>query len=117
MLWRFAVAAVLVIGFAASTTAVAGLLQVRQITQYIDQTPAFKATPQVTVPDPGSAQTILLVGSDHRAHTPLRDVNTDTMLLVRLDPNSTTINLLSVPRDLKVPVSYTHLTLPTTERV
>ena len=42
MLWRFAVAAVLVIGFAASTTAVAGLLQVRQITQYIDATPAFK---------------------------------------------------------------------------
>ena len=104
MLWRFAVAAVLVIGFAASTTAVAGLLQVRQITQYIDATPAFKPTPSITVPNPGSAQTILLVGSDHRAHTPLRDVNTDTMLLVRLDPNSRTINLLSVPRDLKVQI-------------
>jgi LCP family protein required for cell wall assembly len=104
MLLRFFFAAFLVIGFAAATTAVAGLLQVRQITQYIDATPAFKATPQVTVPDPGSAQTILLVGSDHRAHTPFRDVNTDTMMLVRMDPVSSTINLLSVPRDLKVQI-------------
>ena len=104
MLLRFFFGAFLVIGFAAATTAVAGLLQVRQITQYIDATPAFKATPQVTVPNPGSAQTILLVGSDHRAHTPFRDVNTDTMMLVRMDPASSTINLLSVPRDLKVQI-------------
>jgi polyisoprenyl-teichoic acid--peptidoglycan teichoic acid transferase len=104
MLWRSLVAAVLVIGFAAATTAVAGLLQVRQITQIINYTPAFKPSTSVTVPDPGSAQTILLIGSDHRAGTPFRDVNTDTMMLVRMDPNSSTINLLSVPRDLKVQV-------------
>ncbi len=104
MLWRFAVAGVLVIGFAASTTAVAGLLQVRQITQYIGATPAFKSSSAVTVPDPGGAQTILLVGSDHRAGTPFKDVNTDTMMLVRLDSASKTINLLSVPRDLKVQI-------------
>src|SRR6516162_6223395 len=105
MLLRFTLAAMLVIGFAAATTAVAGLLQVRQITQYIDATPAFKASPSVvTVPDPGKPQTILLVGSDHRAHTPSRDVNTDTMMLVRMDPASSTINLMSVPRDLKVQI-------------
>ncbi len=104
MLLRAVLAAVMVIGFAAATTAVAGLLQVRQITQYIDATPAFKASTSVTVPDPGSPQTILLVGSDHRAGTPFRDVNTDTMMLVRLDPNSSTINLVSVPRDLKVQI-------------
>ncbi|MBV9607125.1 MAG: LCP family protein [Solirubrobacterales bacterium] len=104
MLWRALVAAVMVIGFAAATTAVAALLQVRQITQYIDATPAFKSSPSVTVPNPGSPQTILLVGSDHRAGTPFRDVNTDTMMLVRLDPSSKTINLLSVPRDLRVQI-------------
>ena len=104
MLLRFALAAVLIVGFAASTTAVAGLLQVRQITQYIDATPAFKSSSSVTVPDPGSPQTILLVGSDHRAGTPFRDVNTDTMMLVRMDPASATINLLSVPRDLRVQI-------------
>ena len=104
MLLRSLLAAMLVIGFAAATTAVAGLLQVRQITQYIDATPAFHSSPSVTVPDPGSPQTILLVGSDHRARTPFKDVNTDTMMLVRLDPASSTINLLSVPRDLKVQI-------------
>ena len=104
MLWRSLFCAVLVIGFAAATTAVAGLLQVRQITQYIDSTPAFKASPSVSVPAPGKAQTILLVGSDHRAGTPFKDVNTDTMLLVRMDPASQTINLMSVPRDLRVQI-------------
>ena len=63
-----------------------------------------RPSPSVSVPDPGSAQTILLVGSDHRAGTPFKDVNTDTMMLVRLDPTSSTINLLSVPRDLKVQI-------------
>jgi LCP family protein required for cell wall assembly len=104
MLWRSLVAAILVIGFAAATTAVGGLLQVRQITQDIGQTPSFKSSSSFTVPDPGGAQTILLVGSDHRAGTPFRDVNTDTMMLVRLDSASKTINLLSVPRDLKVQI-------------
>jgi polyisoprenyl-teichoic acid--peptidoglycan teichoic acid transferase len=104
MLWRAMVAAVLVVGFAAATTAVAGLLQVRQITQYIDQSAPFKASVSITIPDPGSAQTILLVGSDHRAGTPAKDLNTDTMMLVRLDPSSSTINVVSVPRDLKVQI-------------
>src|SRR5947209_7950408 len=104
MLWRSLVAAFVVIGFAAGTTAVAGLLQVRQITKYLDQSEPFKSSVSITVPDPGSAQTILLVGSDHRAGTPIKDINTDTMVLVRLDPNSSTINLLSVPRDLKVQI-------------
>jgi LCP family protein required for cell wall assembly len=49
-------------------------------------------------------QTILIIGSDHRAGTPFKDVNTDTIMLVRLDPNSKTVNLLSVPRDLKVQI-------------
>ena len=104
MLLRSLLAAALVIGFAAATTAVAGLLQVRQITQYIDATPAFRSSPSVSVPDPGSPQTILLVGSDHRAGTPWSSANTDTMMLVRMDPSSSTINLLSVPRDLKVQI-------------
>ncbi|MBV8575763.1 MAG: hypothetical protein JOZ58_12110, partial [Acetobacteraceae bacterium] len=67
---RFAVAGVLVIAFAATATAVAGLLQVKQITKYLDATPALQVSKAVTVPNPGSAQTILLIGSDHRAGDP-----------------------------------------------
>jgi anionic cell wall polymer biosynthesis LytR-Cps2A-Psr (LCP) family protein len=100
-LWRFFVAAVLVIVATAGTTAVAGLLQIKQITDFINQTPAFKSVP-VKLPSPGAPQTILVIGSDHRAGTPYTSANTDTMMLIRLNASSSTINLLSVPRDLQV---------------
>jgi len=102
-LWRFALAALVVIAFAATTTAVAGLLQVRQVSKYLSATPSLPHA-QVTIADPGQPQTLLLIGSDHRAGTPWSSANTDTMLLVRIDPNSSTINLLSLPRDLEVQV-------------
>ena len=54
------------------------------------------------LPPSGAAQTLLLIGSDHRAGEPYENANTDAMLLVRLDPSASTINVLSVPRDLEV---------------
>jgi polyisoprenyl-teichoic acid--peptidoglycan teichoic acid transferase len=102
-LWRFALGAFIVIGFTAATTAVAGLLQFKQLASYISATPAIKHA-NITIPNPGDPQTILVVGSDHRAGTPFRSANTDTMMLIRLDPRSSTINVLSIPRDLKVDV-------------
>jgi polyisoprenyl-teichoic acid--peptidoglycan teichoic acid transferase len=102
-LWRFAAGAVVVIGCTAATTAVAALLQFKQIATFLSATPALKDA-QVVVPNPGQAQTILIIGSDHRAGTSFHSANTDTMLLVRLDPSSSTINMLSVPRDLKVQI-------------
>lgn len=103
MLVRFALAAFLVIGAVSATTAVGGLLQFKQIATYLSVTPALPHA-RVTIPNPGSPQTILLIGSDHRAGEPFADANTDTMMLVRMDPSSSTINLLSVPRDLEVQI-------------
>jgi LCP family protein required for cell wall assembly len=100
-LWRFALGAFVVISFAAATTAVAGLLQFKQLATYISATPALKHA-TVVVPSPGDPQTILVIGSDHRARTSWNSANTDTMMLIRLDPSSSTINVLSIPRDLKV---------------
>jgi polyisoprenyl-teichoic acid--peptidoglycan teichoic acid transferase len=100
-LWRFAVAAVIVIAFAAVTTAVAGLLKVKDIVNDLNLTPALKHA-DVQLPAPGAPQTLLLIGSDHRAGEPYTASNTDTMMLVRIDDSSATINMLSVPRDLKV---------------
>jgi LCP family protein required for cell wall assembly len=57
---------------------------------------------ELRLPSAGTAQTLLLLGSDHRAGMPYRAANTDAMLLVRLDPAASTINVLSVPRDLEV---------------
>jgi polyisoprenyl-teichoic acid--peptidoglycan teichoic acid transferase len=102
-LWRFLLAAVLVIGCVAAATAVAGLLQVKQLTEDLNLTPALKIA-DVKVPDPGQPQTILIIGSDHRAGEPFNAANTDTMLLVRLNGSSQTINVLSIPRDLQVQI-------------
>jgi polyisoprenyl-teichoic acid--peptidoglycan teichoic acid transferase len=103
MLWRALLACIVVIGAAAATTAVAGLLQFKQITVYFNEQPSLKNA-QVTLPNPGQAQTLLIIGSDHRAGEPFSAANTDTMLLVRMNPASQTINLLSIPRDLEVQV-------------
>jgi polyisoprenyl-teichoic acid--peptidoglycan teichoic acid transferase len=92
-----------VILFTAAATAVAGLLQFKQLVADISVTPAIKHA-DITVANPGNPQTLLLIGSDHRAGEPFSAANTDTMMLVRLNPNSSTINLLSVPRDLEVQI-------------
>jgi LCP family protein required for cell wall assembly len=102
-LLRFALGALIVIAFTATTTAVAGLLQFKQLAVDIGLQPALKA-PNVVIPNPGNPQTIMIIGSDHRAGTPFSSANTDTMMLMRLDPNSSTINVLSIPRDLKVQI-------------
>jgi polyisoprenyl-teichoic acid--peptidoglycan teichoic acid transferase len=101
VLGRAMVAAVLVIGCVAATTAVAVLLQVKQVVGYANQNAAIRGA-NVTLPQPGQPQTLLLIGVDHRYDQGSGVGQTDTMLLVRIDDSSKTINLLSVPRDLKV---------------
>src|SRR5436309_5925002 len=98
---RFMLGAVIVVAFSAATTAVAGLLQFKQFGADLDKTRPLKNA-RVTIANPGNPQTLLLIGSDHRAGDRFRDAHTDTMMLVRLDPVSLTINVLSVPRDLRV---------------
>jgi LCP family protein required for cell wall assembly len=90
-----------VIGFTAGAVATAGLLQVKTLAQLFQRHAA--PVKGLTLPAYGKPETILLIGSDHRgAFTDYADSNTDTMLLVRIDDGSSTINLLSVPRDLDV---------------
>jgi len=103
MLWRFLVAAILIIGATAATTAVAGLLQFKQLASDLSLQPSLKNA-DVTLPPPGAPQTLLVVGSDHRAGEPYTAANTDTMMLVRLNPASSTVNVLSIPRDLEVDI-------------
>jgi LCP family protein required for cell wall assembly len=110
-LLRFGAATMVVIALAAATTAVAGLLQFKQVVDEFNLSPSLKGV-QVTIPPPGAAQTLLLIGSDHRAGTSYNSANTDTMLLVRLNPASKTINLLSVPRDLEVQIPGAHGSYP-----
>ena len=104
MVCRVLAAAVLVIGACAGAVATAGLLQVKTLVGDISVHEGVSVK-QLTLPKPGAPETILLIGSDHRASDPsTRDANTDTILLVHLNAASSTINVMSVPRDLKVNV-------------
>jgi len=71
MAWRFVLCGVLLVAGAAATTAVAGLLQVKTIVGEISVNPGI-VSKQISLPKPGAPQTILLIGSDHRAGEPFR---------------------------------------------
>jgi LCP family protein required for cell wall assembly len=55
------------------------------------------------VEDSSDAQVVLAVGSDRRAGEGGKG-RSDTMLLVRIDHGAGTVSMLSLPRDLKVPI-------------
>lgn len=57
----------------------------------------------VELPPSVPAINILLLGTDARAGE-MGEANTDTMILLSLDPQSQTVGLLSLPRDLYVPL-------------
>jgi len=73
-------------------------------------------TDLTAVPAPTEPATALIVGYDQRAGAEgfgLKDSRSDTLMLVRADPQQNTLSLLSFPRDLDVPI-YCNLTTPTT---
>jgi LCP family protein required for cell wall assembly len=97
-------ALVMVVAAAAATT-VAGFNQVDHIARAFNGD--LSLGNELAEAPPGKPQTILLLGSDKRAST-ARDAQlgsgnrSDTMILMRLDPERNAIALLSLPRDLKV---------------
>lgn len=56
-------------------------------------------------PTPGSAFTVLLLGSDDDSKFPSDAVLTQSMILVRITPATRHVTMLSIPRDLLVPLS------------
>jgi LCP family protein required for cell wall assembly len=69
---------------------------------------AAAARPQLGLapvhPAPGlrRAETILVIGADYRAGD--TSSRSDTMLLVRVEPKSDRVSMLSLPRDMRVPI-------------
>jgi len=56
------------------------------------------------VPDAKQPAVALVIGYDHRAGERGLPSRSDTMMLIRADPTTKTISLLSFPRDLDVPI-------------
>jgi LCP family protein required for cell wall assembly len=64
-----------------------------------------RAQKQLDVTLPGEAAIALVVGYDQRLGTEHTDISrSDTVMLLRADPGTKTISMLSFPRDLIVPV-------------
>jgi LCP family protein required for cell wall assembly len=70
--------------------------------------PASAATAAATaapIATSGSAFTVLLLGSDNDAKFQSNQVLTQSMILARVDPATKRVTMLSIPRDLYVPLS------------
>jgi LCP family protein required for cell wall assembly len=73
-----------------------------------------------SVPAPTEPATALIVGYDQRAGAEgfgSKDSRSDTLMLVRADPQENTLSLLSFPRDLDVPIYCNPTTPTTTDRI
>jgi LCP family protein required for cell wall assembly len=96
-------AAVSIVGFL-----LAGLIGVGAYFLPVFQVAATSAVTSGSVPDPLPAPTqpftVLLLGSDDDAKFAPDRYNTQSMILLRVDPNAKQASMLSIPRDLWVPI-------------
>ncbi|HXP37092.1 MAG TPA: LCP family protein [Solirubrobacteraceae bacterium] len=105
---RFLVAAVLIAALAGGATATIALNEVEGIAKHIFKAGnSVKLKSHVIAEYTGGPQTYLVLGSDRRAKS--KDAldrtdppHSDTILLVRFDPNQGQTSVLSIPRDLLV---------------
>ncbi|HYJ00420.1 MAG TPA: LCP family protein [Thermoleophilaceae bacterium] len=109
-LWkRFLIGAALVIFAAGSATAVAAFREVDKVVDALDSSKDLALGEALAETDPGEPQTILLLGSDKRPDNATdggagTGARSDTIILVRLDPDKQATALMSLPRDLKVEI-------------
>ncbi len=114
MLLRFGLGGLIIILFAATATATAGLLVLKDLADRITPIPADDLGPSaITKAEAGKPQTIMMLGSDRRwadlkknnpALAKSNPARSDTIMLVRLDPDQDTTAMMSIPRDLKVDI-------------
>lgn len=119
-LWvRMLLGCLMVVVAVAATVATGTLLEVKAFTDALKQSPQLQLGNELANADAGGPQTLLLIGSDKRAKGAIDSggpPHSDTMLLVRLDPNQPDTTMLSVPRDLKVTIHPDHGT-PSTQKI
>ncbi len=108
---RMLVGCLVVVAAVAATIATGTLLEVKSFTDALKLSPRLELGSELTTANPGNPQTLLLIGSDKRAKTAIdasTPAHSDTMILVRLDPNQPDTTMLSIPRDLKVTLHPDH---------
>jgi LCP family protein required for cell wall assembly len=112
-LLRGALGGLIILVLTSAAVATAALLQVSDIVDKINRTGDAIPQESITRADAGDPQTFLILGSDRRfdeikANNPAlkkdAQARSDTMMLVRLDPDQAATTVLSLPRDLKVEI-------------
>jgi polyisoprenyl-teichoic acid--peptidoglycan teichoic acid transferase len=108
-LWkRLLTGGLLVIFAAAAATAVAAFHEVDKIVDALELNPELKLGKNtLATTDPGKPQTILILGSDRRPRQNSEGASgarSDTIMLVRLNPDKEATAIMSLPRDLKVQI-------------
>ena len=96
---------VLVVSVALTAGVAASWLE-RTAAQVVQNDPAEvrSASKQLSPALPSQPVDILVIGSDRRTGQPDVGARSDTLMVVRLDPQAGTISMLSVPRDLQVEI-------------
>jgi polyisoprenyl-teichoic acid--peptidoglycan teichoic acid transferase len=108
---RFLVAAVLIAALAGGATATIALNEVESIAKEIfPKSHSVSISRELVKPYTGGPQTYLILGSDRRPKS--KDAldrtdppHSDTILLVRFDPNQGQTSVMSIPRDLLVNIT------------
>ncbi|HWB22009.1 MAG TPA: LCP family protein [Gaiellaceae bacterium] len=67
------------------------------------------AQKELDIPLPGQPVTALVLGEDQRPGETATGSRSDTIMLIRADPKTKTISLMSFPRDLVVPIYGKHV--------
>jgi polyisoprenyl-teichoic acid--peptidoglycan teichoic acid transferase len=104
---RLVLGAVLIVFAAASATAVAAFHEIDKVVDALELGPELKLGGELAETDPGKPQTLMLLGSDRRPKNNQEGAagaRSDTIMLIRLDPEKEAIALMSLPRDLKVEI-------------
>jgi polyisoprenyl-teichoic acid--peptidoglycan teichoic acid transferase len=106
-LWkRLLLGAFLVIFAAAGATAVAAFHEVDKVVSALELGTELKLGKNTLAEtDPGKPQTLLILGSDRRPRANAEGATgarSDTIMLVRLNPDKEATAIMSLPRDLKV---------------
>ncbi|MFA9399614.1 MAG: LCP family protein [Acidobacteriota bacterium] len=104
--WRFVLATLIIVFSFAGATSASVLTLVDNIGEGISE-PGLKLSDKILPESNGGPQTIAILGSDQRTGggaAPGDPGRSDTTMLLRLDPDSGQIAMLSIPRDLKVEI-------------
>ncbi len=107
LLKRALLGGMLITLLSAAAVASAAFLEIEEVTKEIERSGrAPIVLPEIDRADAGSARTIMVLGSDLRYVDKKNGIKprSDTIILVRLDPDKEAVSVMSIPRDLKVTI-------------